>query len=156
MKDQLYYCTEDRKIYTPEALESLFEEFKRDGSEPEGMIFTDWLRDCLSKNGTLEPFDPETMENTGGEMVYKSELLEARIEDLGERIARLLSKYTGETFFDLWDEVTEAIKDGDCGELGIRLGMITYRDTSDDDMKEADTLCEELETLSADIAGVER
>ena len=61
--NQMFWDTEEQEIVSLNQLKQEFKELKKDGNT-EAKNFKDYLSNCLHKNGTLEPYHGQDIEET--------------------------------------------------------------------------------------------
>ena len=147
-KDVLFFVKENRYVYTIDDLMNFYS--YDDGGHD---TFKDYLNDCLSGNGSLEVFNPDTMVIENNMVVFKDELLDRRIDETSGKVADMLCKYgfSDDDYYTTWCNVGELIYQKDIGNLVSDLGMIAYKDTSEDEIGKAENLIEELENLISEL-----
>lgn len=86
-------------------------------------------------------------------LFFVDELLDRRIDETSGKIADMLCKYgfSDDDYYTTWCNVGELIYEKDIENLVSDLGMIAYKDTTDDEIEKAENLIDELENLVSEL-----
>lgn len=158
--EQLYYCTEDRKVYTIEQIKEDFARLQTEEPKEYGeMDFSEFFDMITDMGGSVRPVDEEKMIVVGlsddeREVVFLDEIKDLRLEEITDCLVDVFTEanLSDKSKWALREELWNLVESGEVGGISVVLDLVTAGkyNVSDKAKREASDLPDMIESFLAD------